>query len=54
MRKLSAPLLACALALASGAVVTALLPAPAVAQERQNGWRKETAEKAQAAWNRRS
>lgn len=50
MRKLSAPLLASALALATGAVVTALLPAPAVAQEqRQNGWRKATAEKAQAA-----
>jgi len=49
IRKLSAPLLASALALATGAIVTALLPAPAVAQERQNGWRKETAEKAQAA-----
>jgi len=49
IRKLSAPLLASALALATGVIVTALLPAPAVAQERQNGWRKETAEKAQAA-----
>jgi tetratricopeptide (TPR) repeat protein len=42
-------MLALSLTLSMGAVVSAVLPIPAVAQERQGGWRKETAEKAQAA-----
>lgn len=49
IRKFTAPLLAMALALTIGAFTAVLLPAQVEAQERQGGWRKETAEKAQAA-----
>lgn len=48
MRKLTAPLLALALALPAAALLTMALPTPAEA-ETAGGWRKEVAEKAQAA-----
>ena len=46
---LKAPLMALALALAGSAVLLTVFPAPAEAQQAVNGWRKEVAEKAQAA-----
>ena len=48
MRKLTAPLLAMALALSAGASLMTALPTAAEAQT-AGGWRKEVAEKAQAA-----
>jgi len=49
MRKLTAPLLALALALPAAVIVVAVVPTVAEAQQTSGGWRKDVAEKAQAA-----
>jgi tetratricopeptide (TPR) repeat protein len=49
MRKLTAPLLAAALALPAAVIVAAAVPTAAEAQQTSGGWRKDVAEKAQAA-----
>lgn len=48
-RKLTAPLLALALALPVGALLATALPTPAEAEQTAGGWRKEVADKASAA-----
>lgn len=49
MPKLTGSLLALALALPTAALLVTVLPTPAEAQQTAGGWRKEVAEKAQAA-----